>query len=273
MIALILATIISGQAWPAPPVMDATGVNGAARITTDVQDVTIGPVVATGAYRAIETSVGADVTRLHVTGLTATGLQRDGIRLRRADDIIIERFDLRHTEARSTGSHLPEGIAITAGRNITIREGRVSGFRMVVVPGKYTNGDGIATEGATSGRIDRVIASDNSDGGFDIKGTWQLNALVAERNSRNFRFWNQVTAGTLTSRDGGTAVWLGKGAVVTIERLVASSVKPSQVIALEGATHLTIKACDLSGMAKGSTLIKVNASGNQVSLGVGCTLP
>jgi hypothetical protein len=255
---------------PAAPAISAPRVNGAIRFKFDAANWRIGPVKVDGAYRAIETDAGVDLTNGVIDGLTATNVTRDGIRIRKANGLTISNFDLRHAAAPSTGADLPEGIAITAGTNIVVRDGKASGFQWSGTG--YRNGDGIATEGASSGLIDRVTASDNSDGGFDIKGTWALDSLIAERNARNYRFWHNVTAGALVSSDGGTAVWLGKGAVVTIQRLTASSSKIAQVFALEGSTTLNVVSCDLTGMAKGSVLVKSNGSGNKVTLGPGCKL-
>lgn len=271
--ALLQAAFLSpGQTWPAPvpPTIVATGVNGAARVRQDGADITIGPVVVRDAYRAVETDAGVDTPRIHIRGLKATGLTRDGIRLRNAPDAVIEDFDLSHADAPSTGTNLPQGIAISAGTNITIRNGRVSGFRMPVVPGKYTNGDGPATEGATSGTITNVVSEDNSDGGFDIKGTWTIDGTIARRNGRDYRFWNTVTAGMITA-DGWTsaAVWVGKGARVRIDHLIASNDNTAPLLILAGRTDVEIVRCTLSRPA-GAPLVKSEGSNNRVVLGVGC---
>lgn len=276
MIALALALqavfLTPGQTWPAPvpPTITAPGVNGAARVRADASDVTIGPVVVRDAYRAVETDAGVDTPRIHIRGLKATGLTRDGIRLRNAPDAVIEDFDLQHADAPSTGTNLPQGIAITAGTNITIRNGRVSGFRMPVVVGKYTNGDGIAPEGGTSGTIVNVVSEDNSDGGFDLKGDWALDRTVSRRNARAYRFWNAVTADTITA-EGWTsaAVWVGKGARVRIEHLIASNDNAAPLLIVAGSTDVSIARCTLSRPA-GAPLVKSEGSGNRVVLGKGC---
>ncbi|KZE16218.1 hypothetical protein AVT10_12010 [Sphingomonas hankookensis] len=244
--------------------------NGAARLRVDAPDVTIGPVVVQDAYRAVETDAGVDTPRIRIRGLKATGLTRDGIRLRAAPGALIEDFDLTHADAPSTGEHLPQGIAITAGTGITIRNGRVARFRMPVEPGKYTNGDGIATEGGTSGTIANTLAEDNSDGGFDIKGTWTLDRTIARRNGRDYRFWNTVTAGTITA-EGWTsaAVWIGKGARVRIDHLIASNDNAAPLLIVAGSTDVVITRCTLS-RPTGAPLVKSEGSGNRVVLGAGC---
>lgn len=277
MIAILLLAaqavfLTPGQTWPAPvpPTITTPGVNGAARLRADAPDVTIGPVVVQDAYRAVETDAGVDTPRIHIRGLKATGLTRDGIRLRNAPDAVIEDFDLQHAVAPSTGTNLPQGIAITSGSNITIRNGRVSGFRMPVVPGKYTNGDGPATEGGTSGTIYNVVSEDNSDGGFDIKGTWTLDRTIARRNARDYRFWNVVTAGTITA-EGWTsaAVWVGKGARVRIEHLIASNDTAAPLLIVAGSTDVVVTRCTLTRPI-GAPLVKSEGSGNRVVLGEGC---
>lgn len=277
MIAFLLAVqavfLTPGQTWPAPipPTITAPGVNGAARLRVDAPDVTIGPVVVRDAYRAVETDAGVDTPRIRIRGLTATGLTRDGIRLRAAPGAVIEDFDLQHADAPSTGTHLPQGMAISSGAGITIRNGRVAGFRMPTEPGKYTNGDGIATEGGTSGTITGVTASDNSDGGFDIKGEWRLDDLVAERNGRDYRLWNSVTAGTLIANGwSSAAVWVGKGARVRIDHLIASNDSAAPLLIVAGSTDVEILRCTLSRPAR-AALVKSEGSKNVVKLGFGCS--
>jgi hypothetical protein len=272
-LALLQAVFLTpGQTWPAPvpPTIAAPGVNGAARVRADASDVTIGPVVVRDAYRAVETDAGVDTPRIRIRGLTATGLTRDGIRLRVAPGAVIEDFNLTHADAPSTGEHLPQGIAITGGDGITIRRGRVSGFRMPTTPGTYTNGDGIATEGATSGTIVDVAATDNSDGGFDIKGTWALDRLVSERNSRDYRFWGNVTAGTLTANGwSSAAIWVGKGGRVRVDHLIASNNNVAPLLIVAGSTDVEIARCTLDRPA-GAALVKSEGSKNRVVLGAGC---
>ncbi len=268
-------TMTSGKVWPpaaAVPTISAPGVNGAARFTKSAENVTIGPVIVTDAYRAVETDQGVVIRDLRIVGLTGRNLQRDGIRLRDVTGAEIAHFDLTMRAEPQTGEHLPEGIAIYAGSHIVIRDGQVSGFRMAPVPGVYGNGDGVATEPKSSGQILRVRSSNNTDGCFDLKGVWTLADLIGEACGKSFRFWNTITAGTLTSIESGAAVHLASRAVVTIDRLVVRSSKPGPVIVTEGKATLTIRECDLSGVAKGSTLVQYNGRENTIRLGPGCAL-
>ncbi|MDJ0275589.1 right-handed parallel beta-helix repeat-containing protein [Sphingomonas sp. 2R-10] len=261
--------IASAQRWRPAGTVDTPGQNGAALIEGQVAAATIGPAVVRRAYRAIESRPDSVLEKSTIAGIVATDLQRDGIRLRTANDVTIRDFDLTMRAQPQRGKHLPEGIAITAGRNIVIRDGRVRGFRMVDGKG-YTNGDGIATEGETQGRILNVSSGNNSDGGFDIKGDWRLDDLVAERNGRDYRFWNTISAGTLTANGwSSAAVWAGKGARVRIEHLIATNTTLAPLLIVAGGTDVTIVRCTLSRPA-GAQIVKSEGSNNKVSLGPGC---
>lgn len=267
---LLLAALISGQVWPAPAIINAPGINGAARFTQDASGVTIGPVAITGAYRAVETDAGVDTPDLHIKGLTATGLTRDGIRLRNAPNLLIEDFELRHSDTASSGSDLPEGIAVYAGGGI-IRRGMVSGFKMIPGSG-YINGDGIATEGGVDGlAIEDVVSSDNSDGGFDLKGRVSLDRVTSARNSRNYRFWHNITAGTITSIDPRSGhIWVGKGSVIHIAKLIVRSVTTAPILILDGGS-ITIDECDIQ-VPVGTPWSRTESSGNKLTMGTGCRL-
>lgn len=264
--------IRSGQIWQSPRMIEAPGMNGAVLLSGAIENATIGPVSVRKAYRAIETQKDATLRGVRIKGLRGTDLERDGIRLRVAEDVTISDFDLAMRAEPQSGRNLPEGIAIYEGRDIVIRDGKVRGFRMAVVKGRYTNGDGIATEGAVQGAtIENVVSSDNSDGGFDLKGRVMLDKLTSERNGRNYRFWHQASAGTITSVDPrGSHIWVAKGAVVKIDRLVARAGSPAPILTLDGGT-VEIGSCDLQ-VPKGTPMTRVESSGNKLKLGPGCKI-
>jgi hypothetical protein len=266
--------LASGDQWRPSSAIEGAGLNGVVRLRGELRQVTIGPATIVNAYRAVESDEGSRVTGLRIRGLRASNLQRDGIRLRHGTDVEIADFAFSFRAEPQRLRHLPEGIAIYAGSNITIRDGVLRGFRTQVPEGQYENGDGIATEKAVDGlRILRVTASDNSDAGFDLKGrNIVLDNLTAIGNGRSYRFWGEARAGLLTSIDGRDAVWAAKGAEVVIERLVARSAKPARVVVTDGPdARVTIRSCDLSRMARGSTLVE-RAPGSTVTLGAGCQL-
>jgi hypothetical protein len=167
--------------------------------------------------------------------------------------------------------HLPEGIALLSGRNITIANGNVAGFRMVSRPGQYTNGDGIAAEWPVRNlQITNVEANDNSDAGFDLKSSQtRLDRLTASRNSRNYRFWGEASAGRLTSIDPRNAhVWVGKRGTVRIDHLVARSRNKVPLLRLEAGAKVEIGRCSLS--VPPNTPVVAGGPAARLKLGPGC---
>jgi hypothetical protein len=271
----------TATAFPATPTIHAATLNGVFRLSKNASNVAIGPVWVDGPYRAVESAPNVRTTGLTIRGLKATNLQRDAIRILGASNVLIERFDVSMRAAPQTGSNLPEGIAIggnncTPIHNVTIRDGKINGFRMASVEGKYTNGDGIASEGCVDGlTIERVTSSNNSDGAFDLKGTRiVLRDLVAVNSNRAFRIWGKgVVATTLTADQfRGAGIWLGKDASITVDHFIGRSAKPGIVFRWESGASLTVKSCDLTGMAPGSTLQKSDGAAAKVLLGRGCKL-
>lgn len=267
--------LYSQETWPRVrpgKAIVAPNVNGVVLLSGEVTNARIGPMAVVGAFRAVEQRDGV-VNNLIIDGLTASDLQRDGVRIRSANGLTISNFDLKFRAAPQTGRNLPEGIALYGGGNIVIRNGVVDGFRMSPRAGTYLNGDGIATErGVRDAVIEDVTSSNNGDGGFDLKGTLRLDRLTAIGNGRNFRFWNTIKAGTLTSIDPrGASIGLAKGAVVVIEKLVVRQKTAAPILVLDGAT-ITILSCDIEA-PPGTKMARVESSGNRVTLGEGCALP
>jgi len=144
--------------------------------------------------------------------LEAVDIQREGIRLKGSiDGFTLRNFNLTHASTPNVSPDLPEGIHVEAGKNILIENGTISGFQMTMAPDRYWNGDGIATEqGVVGVTIRTVTVADNTDGGVDLKSIGNvLDHVTAIRNNRNFRFWGNVEASTLTSiepkKRGGNA--------------------------------------------------------------------
>lgn len=101
--------------------------------------------------------------------------------------------------------HLPTGIKFqTAGSDYEVRSAIMRGFRMAYVAGKYTNGDGFATE-LPNERItfNTCKGIGNADAGFDLKGPdWRLHNCLASENAKNFRLWSRGRAtGKLISQN------------------------------------------------------------------------
>lgn len=238
-----------------------------------VENATIGPWQVSNVFRAIESNKNVHIRNLTIDGVRATDLGRDGIRIRGdAVGVRIRNFALSMRGAPQATPNLPIGIAVQEGRRIAISDGVVSGFRMRQVEGKYTNGDGVATERPVDGlSIVRVRSSDNSDGGFDLKSTNVfLDQLTAERNGRNYRFWGSVRANRLTSNDPRNAhLWIARGAEVHIASLTAKSNSRAPLIRLEGQARVDVDRCVLS-LPRGTKLVAEDAAGSRVRLGPGC---
>jgi hypothetical protein len=239
----------------------------------DMANQVVGPMQVSGEYRVIESSKALRARNLLIRNIVATNLKRDGIRLRGdIDGAQVRDFNLQMSATPQVQGQLPIGIAVQSGRRITISDGVVRGFRMVEIPGNYTNGDGIATEREVHDLTIRgVVASDNSDGGFDLKSSeTKLDQLRSERNKRNYRFWSTVEAGTLTSIDPrGAHIWAAKSARVHIKRLVASSSTSAPLVLAEGGASVIIDSCELR-LPPGTPRIKRESAGAQVQLGRGC---
>jgi len=223
-------------------------------------------------YRYIDAL--AEANGLRMDGFTLR-YGRAGIRLRGdAHDIVI-RNGAMTTKGITSGSDLPVGIDIGGTVHDVLVEGvTASGHRMVYVPKKYTNGDGFSQE-AQVYRVTyrRDVSTDNSDGGFDLKGQARLEELTAERNGRNYRFWNDITATTLTSKDPwGAHVWLNAKAAqnVTIDRLVVSSKTTAPVLRIENtyAVSITVKECVIAVPA--GTLLQWGGKAARVTWGKNC---
>lgn len=118
----------------------------------------------------------------------------------------------------------------------------------------------------------RDVSTDNSDGGFDLKVQVRLGNLVAERNRRNYRFWNDITASTLTSKDpAGSHIWLNaKGAQnIFIDRLIVSSSTTAPVLRIENdhPVLITLKECILKVPQR--TLLQHGGKKSKVTWGKG----
>jgi hypothetical protein len=260
-------------AWPG---IDNITVNGGRAISAKgrVESSTVGPVNVKGAYSAFYTDDPSEIRNIFISNINISESQREGVRLRgNVDTVTVCNFSIRMRAQPQSGTHLPGGIPVYNGKNILIQDGTISGFKMTPVEGEYTNGDGISSERPVDHlTIRRVTSTDNSDGGFDLKSDHTyLYDTVAGRNFRNYRFWTRVTAGTIRSFDPVQAhIWVGAGAEVVIDRLVAKSSTPVYVLWLDPeAKSVTIRSCDLDVPA-GTRFFK-KGSKAQLNLGPGCT--
>jgi len=224
-------------------------------------------------YRYIDANAEA-------SGLRMDGFKiqygRAGIRVRGNASGIVIRNGTLSNRGVTKGGDLPVGIDIAGTvHNVLIEGVTSSNNRMVVVAKKYTNGDGFSQESQVYGvTYRRDVATDNSDGGFDLKGQAHLEDLVAERNGRNYRFWNDITATTLTSKDpSGAHVWLNaKGPQTTvIDRLVVSSTTMAPVLRIENTHPVSIEVKECVIAVPPGTLLQWGGKTAKVTWGKNCS--
>lgn len=267
----------SHNIWTVPLMQLNGGV--AVRIKDTVENGTVGPVRIEGAKHAVYSEAGSVIRDLNIADFEAVELHREGIRLRGdVNRVTIRNFNIRMRAQKQVSPDLPIGITILEGSNISISDGYTGGFQMEWMKGTYTNGDGIASERPVDSLlIERVTANGNSDAGFDLKSTnTVLNDTHAERNKRNYRFWAMVRTGTITSgtplaTNDAAHVWIGKGAEVVIDRLVASSTTTAPVLWIEpDARSVTVKTCELDVPA--GTKFFIGGKYAVKSFGAGCAL-
>lgn len=294
------ASVIQSSNGETPELTFGPTVNGAFYVKEDddVRNAHILPAIIHGSYRVLRMQTGSSLTNATIKGITATDVARDCFFLRNAYNVTISNFNCKHRATPGTLAELPQGIALFGGSHITIGPGRLEGFVTerewdeVNQKWKYRNGDGIAVDDApTYVRIINVTSVGNSDGGFDLKlgaGNF-ITGVISVNNSRGLRCWYTCNVGTYESRnDRSSAVWVNKGANITIDMLKVSSVSgnlQTAILMSEGArvetlpdgskrqtnSTITVKACDFSKVARGTRLLAL-ASGTNISLGPTCVL-
>lgn len=262
-------------AWPSIDNITLSSGGRAISARGKVESSTVGPVNVVGASYAFYTWGDSYLRGLEMSNIKVTESRREGIRLR--GDVAgatVRNFSIHMRDEPQSGTNLPEGIKIDNGENILIQDGCTSGFKMVEVEGEYTNGDGISAERPVNNlTIRRVWANDNSDAGFDLKSNnTYLYDTRAERNFRNYRFWTKATTGTIYSADPGQAhVWIGAGAVVVIDKLIAKSSTDIYVLwADNAAKSITIGSCELD--VPNAKKFFRGSSSTKLVLGPGCSL-
>ncbi|WP_139139302.1 hypothetical protein [Sphingobium phenoxybenzoativorans] len=264
----------NGRVAPANPITFNGGVG--VKIKGTVQNAVIGPAIFLNAAMTVWSDPAAVVSNMTMKGVFISDTWREGIRITgNADGVQIQDFNIAMRNIPQTNDQIPTGIVMFGGKNILIQRGSVSGFKTIPIPNTYANGDGVAAEKAVDRlTIEDVDSSDNSDGGFDLKSTnTVLRNLSASRNYRSYRFWGTAAATTLTSTDPVNAhVWAGGGAVVVIDKLIATSKTNALILYVDGAKSVTIKSCELS-VPPGTKLMYKATAATVVTLGAGCKLP
>jgi hypothetical protein len=203
-----------------------------------------------------EGTVSAPVVGATLRNIKVTDPGSYGISFCRASHVVIDGFQITRSEPAKVP--VPTGIGFgrsgcgVTGADITIANGIVSGFVSPRVADTYWNGDGVAVERYDGVSIVNVIAENNADAGFDLKstGTW-LDRTTARANGRNYRFWGDGKAGTITSEEPrGAHVWVNAKTPQswTIAKLIARSKTSAPILRIENnhPVSITIERCDLS---------------------------
>jgi hypothetical protein len=243
----------------------------------------IGPVAARNAYRVIDVSRDATVSRFEVRRLEAQ--VTDACIRAHADVVVVREAHCTMTGGpQSGGVNMPFGLEVTSAKTVYVEDSSFDGFQWRAPPYRYWNGDGITMElGVASAQFRRVSANNNSDAGFDLRPFAILSDVSAANNCRNFRFWSGADAGTLTTGDtikrGGisscSGIWLNgsSGALrpsLHIRNLVVRMKNAGTIIEVEtGPADIRIDRCDIEA-PRGTTMIEFDRERGKVDLGPGC---
>lgn len=231
-----------------------------------------------GVYRLFDDQMGIS-SGSRFERINAT-VMRGGFRFKGdVHDVILRDIDI-NLEKPKSGKELPAGIEVQgSAHDILIERVRASGFQMTEEFGKYTNGDGFSTEdGVSRVRFVDSEAANNSDGGFDLKGSVSLDNTISTHNGRNYRFWGDVIASKITSIDpAGAHIWISgkKPQTITINKLVVRSSTKAPIFRIEdngSPVTISVDRCDIQ-VPRG-TKLKWYGNSQDVNwiLGQGCSL-
>jgi hypothetical protein len=156
-------------------------------------DLDVGPGSIDDVYRVLNMPKGrGELTGFRIHDLVCTNVKRGALRLKTASNGLVE-----NVVARAIGEpfkDFPVGFALSDQRatDIVFRNCVATGFTLKTTkPGEYLNGDGFSTENNNDAiHFLDCTASDNADGGFDLKNTGLLmERCISERNGKNYRLW------------------------------------------------------------------------------------
>lgn len=206
-------------------------VGTAFRAGADIGNLAIEHVDATNVARFFDNMVSGANASASITGLTirdvaVNGYSKGGIRIQyNSSDVLIE--DVRGDSQFQDGDNFAIGVHITGtAHDVTID--RVAMRNTLDTVNDYRNGDGFATERGTYNiTLRNVIATGNSDGGFDLKSdNIVVDGAIVSGNGRNIRLWGTgAQLSNIVSLDAGAPlaggnrehVWLAEGASATID--------------------------------------------------------
>ena len=253
-----------------------SNVGVAFRVTGDVTDVSVRDVTASNVRRFFDTNASQDNETASVSGLrlqdvTVAGFSKNVIRVRYdSSDVLIQ--DVSGDSERQDGDDFAVGVQLAGtAHNIVLRRVRMANSNDST--GDYWNGDGFSVERGVRGvQFIDTLASGNTDGGYDIKGTEiVMRSVRAVDNKRNYRFWGQIDIrdceGTDPLRRGGTGtqaqVHLAFGAAVTMQdcrfidddgsTIVFDLDGPQATLQLDNVSVVRAEAAQLSTVEPGNT--------------------
>ena len=206
-------------------------ISNAFSITGKVHDITFENMEARNVSRFLENTACCNQTEasaenLVIRGIKVSGFSKGVIRLRYDTQNVM--IDNVHGDSLQTdGANFAMGIHLGGTVHDVVIQNSSMGNIKDSVGGRYWNGDGFATErDAYNIIIENSCSYNNTDSGFDIKSrNTKLENVTAESNTRNFRFWSDITVTNLTGTNpryhGGSSrfpanVWLGENVTVTI---------------------------------------------------------
>lgn len=200
---------------------------GAFRVGAPISDLTIGNMEATNVQRFFEDYVSSGRSDATITGLTIHdvsifGYSKGAIRVQYdSSDVLIR--DVIGNSDHQDGDMFAIGLEFDGtAHDALVQRVEMYNSKDTYSPG-YWNGDGFVTEGGNYDiAFENVVATGNTDGGFDLKSqTTTISGVISLDNARDFRLWDfaaaidNVIAGE-TNLHGGSnlpaSVWIRRGA-------------------------------------------------------------
>ena len=197
-----------------------------------------------------------------------------GIHLRGGShDWLIQDFRITGSGINTSPGDIPVGIGMAGATNIVMSRGEISGFKTALKSTTaYANADCLSAERRDSFIASDLYLHDCTDGGIDTKATTVLDRIrVANIGRYSYRFWADVTAGTLTSENpGGAHIQLASASArVKIDKLIVIGPKAMIHVDSKGiGSEITIGECDRR-LATGPIVSGFHTRA-KITLGKGC---
>ncbi|MBB5765749.1 Ca2+-binding RTX toxin-like protein [Methylorubrum rhodesianum] len=200
---------------------------GAIRVGAPISDLTVGNMEATNVQRFFENFASSGRSDATITGLTIhdvsiRGYSKGAIRVQYDSSDILIRDVIGNSDAQD-GDMFAIGLAFDGtAHDALIQRVEMFNSRDTASIG-YWNGDGFVTElGNYDIAFEQVVATGNTDGGFDLKSqSTTIRDVISLDNGHSFRLWDyavsieNVIAGE-TNLHGGSglpaSIWMSRGA-------------------------------------------------------------